>query len=206
MKSNINSKYRHHDSLKIYQGDILRDVDLIVEYTEDGNNQFEMPYIIILSQDCDLDEDFNSYQNYEQKNVSELSSLFFEESTKKIDHKIKTMYDKLLPSVLVCPAFPAEQVRNGIHLKNYNNYAMQYLNSDMWNLVKINQNSRYHFLEEYPDYQIPNLVIDFKRHYTLPTHYIYSIFKESYVGSLNELYRERLSQRFFNYLSRIGLP
>lgn len=207
MKSNVESKYRYHDSFKIYQGDIFRDVNLIIEYSNDGNKEFLMPYIIILSQDCDLNEDYNSYNEYLVMNDElDLLEIEFDESTKKVSKEVKSMYDKLIPSVLVCPAFPAEQLRNGIHLKNFNNFAMQYLNSNMWSRVTSNQDVRYHYLDGCIDFQIPELVVDFKRYYTVPTSYLYSIFKKSYVGSLNELYRERFSQRFVNYLSRIGLP
>ena len=64
MKSKIKNDYRYHDSLKIFQGDILRDVNIIVEYNDVEDNEFKMPYIVILSQDCDLNQDFNSYSKY----------------------------------------------------------------------------------------------------------------------------------------------
>ena len=35
---------------------------------------------------------------------------------------------------------------------------------------------------------------------------MYEILKKHYIGSMKELYREDLSQRFAYYLSRIGLP
>lgn len=209
MKSNIESIYRMHDSFKIFQGDILRDVNVIVGYDENHKNfnEFFMEYIIILSQDCDLEQDYNSYQKFLNfSNQFDLSDLDVNSCSKDEKTGICSMYDKLLPSVLVCPAFPAKKLREGIHLNKFNNYILPRINSSNWKLVKDNQNSRYHFLKAFPEYQIPDLVIDFKRYYTLPIPYVYSVFSESYVGSLNELYRERVSQRFVNYLSRIGLP
>ena len=68
MKSKIENDYRYHDSLKLFQGDILRDVNIIVEYNDIGDNEFKMPYIVILSQDCDLNQDFNSYNKYVKYN------------------------------------------------------------------------------------------------------------------------------------------
>ncbi|WP_292474386.1 hypothetical protein [Methanosphaera sp.] len=53
---------------------------------------------------------------------------------------------------------------------------------------------------------ISPIVFDFKRYYTVSTSYIYSVFSDYYLISLNELYRENLSSRFANYLSRMGLP
>ena len=207
MKSKIKNDYRYHDSLKIFQGDILRDVNIIVEYNDVEDNEFKMPYIVILSQDCDLNQDFNSYSKYTKYNDElDLININFDTFDKKKVDDFRKVYDKLLPSILVCPAFPAEKLRNGNHLQNYNNFIMQHISSKDWKKVENNEVARYHYLKPFPDFQIPKLVVDFKRYYTLPTHYVYSIFEESYVGSLNELYLERLSQRFVNYLSRIGLP
>ena len=201
--------YRFHDSLKIFQGDILRDVNVIVGYDSDQKNfkEFEMPYMIILSQECDLDKDFESYQTYSKiSSEKNLLKLNINDCSKEDKQQIISMYDKLLPSILACPAFPAAQLREGTHLIKYNNYQMQKINSKKWNTIKHNETPRYHFLNACPDFQVPELIIDFKHYYTLPTEYVYSIFDKSYVGSLNELYRERTSQRFVNYLSRIGLP
>lgn len=201
--------YRRHDSFKIFQGDILRDINVVVGYDENHKKfkSFIMPYIVILSQDCDLNQDYNSYQKF-VKFSSDFNLLKLDESSCSKDEKdsILSMYDKLLPSILICPAFPAEQLREGTHLKSYNNYILPKINSKKWNTVKNNETPRYHYLKNYQKYQIPELVIDFKRYYTLSTSYLYSVFQKGYVGSLNELYRERVSQRFVNYLSRIGLP
>lgn len=210
MKSNIASMYRKHNSLKIFQGDIFRDVNVVVDYNDDYKdfNEFVMPYIIVLSQDCDLEQDFRSYQKYVNFNDEGVNLLELDMDNCSKDDKdiIVSMYDKFLPSILICPAFPAEQLKDGTHLNNYNNYSLPRINSRRWKIIKNNETPRYHFLNNYPEYQIPKLVIDFKRYYTLPTHYLYSVFEESYMASLNELYRERISQRFVNYLSRIGLP
>ena len=126
MKSKIESIYRTHNSLKIFQGDILRDVNVIVGYDENHKNfdEFFMEYIIILSQDCDLEQDYNSYQRFVNYNHQfDLSKLDVNNCSKDDKVNICSMYDKLLPSILVCPAFPAENLREGIHLNRYNNFA-----------------------------------------------------------------------------------
>ena len=209
MKSNINSMYRHHNSFKIFQGDILKNVKLNIEYDDNpvNSNDFTVPYIVIMSQDCDLDNDFKSYQAYSKFSLkNDLKSSNFDDFSSDQKNQLRSMYDKLLPSVLICPAFLASEFREGIHLRGYDNYHMQYINSKNWNTLKHNETPRYHFLRGDADFQFPDLVIDFKWYYTFPTGYMYSIFEDSYAGSLNELYRERMSQRFVNYLSRIGLP
>ena len=76
-----------------------------------------------------------------------------------------------------------------------------------WNLVKQNKNDRYHYLAEGPEYGIPELALDFKHYRTVPRETLLECLKaESALGTLRPLYREHLSQRFANYLSRIGLP
>ena len=83
---------------------------------------------------------------------------------------------------------------------------MQYIDSKRWKIVQNNQNPRYHFLKGEKMYQVPNIVIDFKHYYTIPRDELYKNYKNHYIGSINELFREALSQRFAYYLSRIGLP
>lgn len=154
-----------------------------------------------------MDLDFKSYNKcLEIRKEWDLDNLNINDCSKKDKENILSMYDKILPSILVCPAFPAKQLREGVHLNNYKNYFMQHINSCTWGKIKINEIPRYHYLNEFSEFQIPDLVLDFKRYYTLPTDYVYNIFEKSYIGSLNELFRENLSSRFSNYLSRIGTP
>jgi hypothetical protein len=53
---------------------------------------------------------------------------------------------------------------------------------------------------------LPDLVIEFKQYYTIPTHILYRFYENHFVGSLKPLFRENISHRFAFYLSRIGLP
>lgn len=74
-------------------------------------------------------------------------------------------------------------------------------------LIKIMRNDeykRYHFLVS--NDKIPNLVIDFKHFYTIDRDLIYKKRSKNYVCTLWELFRENVSQRFTNFLGRIGLP
>ena len=109
---------------------------------------------------------------------------------------------------MLCPAYPADKVREGKHL-SFLGLEMSNLGktkSTSWNNIKHNDNPRYHFLNESELIDLPELVIDFKRYYAVSRDYLYEIYEECYCISLNELYREDLSNRFFNFQSRIGLP
>lgn len=184
MKSKIDSVYLKHEGNRIYQGDIIRDFVHFEWFFKEGKKIFikrkKIPYLIILTQDCDLEWDFNNHNDSESKNQ-----------------------DKFLQSILVCPAYLAEKFRNGEHLKNL---VMEKIGSDRWSNILNNQNPRYHFLPNNKALQIPNLVIDFKHYYSIPRDIIYKEVKDHYIGTINELFREALSQRFAYYLSRIGLP
>lgn len=185
MKSKIDSIYIRHDDERICQGDIIRDFEY-VDYASVVGGKIKIwkriiPYLIVLTQDCDLEWDYTNHA--EQKDNQ----------------------DKFLHSILVCPAYHAEKLRKGTHLEGLG-LKMRRINSDRWNLVKKHNNARYHYLEDNKELQIPELVLDFKHYYTVPRDLFYEEAKEHYIGTINELFRESLSQRFTHYLSRIGLP
>jgi hypothetical protein len=202
MKSKIDSIYIKHNGDRIYQGDILRDFKyqdrVFIEDNKIKIQERNIPYLIVLTQDCDLEWDFNNHKENEKAAV-----LQPEKAQDKTKEKINQ--DKFLQSILICPAYLAEKVRLGTHLEEMD-LTMEKLNSDRWNLVKTNQNSRYYFLDNESNLQIPDLVIDFKHYYSIPRDMLYKEIKKHYINSINELFRECLSQRFAFYLSRIGLP
>lgn len=108
---------------------------------------------------------------------------------------------------MLCPAFPAALLKEGIHISD--DCLLNKFNSKSWKIVKHNDNFRYHYLEGKTlddGTQIPNLVIDFKFYLSVPRNFLYDDYKNLYFVSLNELFREDLSFRFFNFQSRIGLP
>lgn len=183
-KSQINAVYRKHDPLdRVYQGDILQDLTVIsLEYVSGEYDiiTIDLPYAVVMTQDCDLEWDYKNRTN------------------------IKT-HDKYLPTILICPAYLAELLKTGSHLKNFGQ-TMNTWSSDQFKSIKQQKNDRFHYLEGHPDMQVAELVIDFKHYYTIPRDVLYQVYKKKYLSSLNQLYREYLSQRFVNYLSRIGLP
>ena len=68
-----------------------------------------------------------------------------------------------------------------------------------------NEDPRFHFLHFEDGFELPDMVIDFKHFYTVSTEYLYRNINNR-VCSLSELYREKISQRFAYFISRIGLP
>jgi hypothetical protein len=182
----IDSRYVKDTTIKrICQGDILRDVDVIESYTKVGSTgelkYLTLPYIIVMTQDCDLESDF--------KNRSDIFKS----------------QDKYLRTILACPAYNASEFREGHHLDDIG-LKMEHWNSKMFAQIKEQQHTRFHFLEQDQILQVPDLVVDFKHYYTIPRDTLFGIYKDNYLVTINQLFREYLSQRFSNYLSRIGLP
>lgn len=67
-----------------------------------------------------------------------------------------------------------------------------------------NQNPRYHYLKFKEDDK-PELIVDFKHFFTVNRDFLYKQLNKR-LYSLDDLFRENLSLRFCNYVSRIGLP
>lgn len=185
MKSRIDSQFTTHDRSRITQGDVLRDlVHAVVKF--DGTiYAVDLPYSIVITQDCDLEQasDTLSYLPNSQP-----------------------VWSQFVPNVMLLPCFPADQLREGQHLLDAFGVLQQRLNSERWKLVAQNSNPRYHFVKGDQDIQVPDLAIDFKLTFSVPSRVISESYSSSYLVTLNELFRENLSQRYCAYLSRIGLP
>lgn len=113
--------------------------------------------------------------------------------------------DKCIPNVLVCPAYLETDFINGKHIENAK---MNNMVSQLKEIQDNNKFKRYHFIKgaQSDNINMPNLVVDFKHFYTLPVEYLYTLYTNSYVCSLNVLFNESIAQRFTFFLSRIGLP
>jgi hypothetical protein len=171
---------------RISQGDIFENIEYI-DYALEKEGDIEIakiifPYVCVLTQDCDLAQDYNLRQ--EQKDNQ----------------------DKILISVLVAPMYNYKFVLDGTHLdlldlkmQKFNGGSKTAIN----NLVE-NNNPRYHYLNFSSDF--PELLIDFKHYFTLNRTYLESVKDSNRRFKLKELYRENVSQRFSSFLSRIGLP
>ncbi len=171
---------------RIAQGDIFRDVEFIEYISEKGGiievSRIIFPYIIVLTQDCDLSQD-HQYR-----------------------YDINKSDDKIILSVIVAPLYNVEHVFEGDHLSQLG-FRMDSINKKRTpgkDLIK-NSKSRYHYLNLPDNIPIPNSVIDFKHYFTVNVKYLLEL-RENWICKVKELYREQISQRFAYYLSRIGLP
>lgn len=181
--------YEKSDPCKPCQGTLYRDIKAyLYSQPKDSQRQAEVlevtyPYSVVMNQECDLHQDYTARQ------------------------EPSGQQDKLQPSVLMCPAYLAEQLRLGVHLKKFGR-DMEHITSERWKLVRQNQNPRYHFLATWPEMQVPEMVLDFKHFFTVGTEHLLQEYAtaEHCLARLALLYREDLSQRFASYLSRIGLP
>ena len=174
---------------RICQGDIFRDIEYI-EYALEKSGTFEIskiifPFVVVLTQDCDLEQDFNNRTDVEKQNQ-----------------------DKHLISVIVAPLYNVEHVYVGEHLSELG-LTMQQIPKDKMHAGKFlrdNQLPRYHYLEFDSQIPIPASVIDFKHYFTVNLEMLLKVKSSNHVCKISPLYRESISLRFANFLSRIGLP
>jgi len=143
-----------------------------------------------MSQDCDLQQHYEVLCRIDPDNG--------EEET-----------DKLLTTVIVVPMYNYEQFIIGEHLQNQNRKMTRHFisrNKTPNRELRNNNNPRYHYLQFDESTLIVNSVVDFKHFFTVSIDYLYEIRGRSREYTIDVLFRERLSQRFADYLSRIGLP
>ena len=172
---------------RLCQGDILRDVHW-VEYVAEGSGIIEVarvlfPLAIVLTQDCDLEEDH----------------LFRTE--------VRSTQDKWLISVLMAPLYNVEHVYQGQHLTELGIRMERVPKSgSTGNFLRNNERPRYHYLEFDKDVPIVASVIDFKHYFSATVKYLVGLKPTAYVCSVAPLFREDIAQRFAAYLARVGLP
>lgn len=183
-------KINNKKSDRIRQGDIFSNIPYYESYFENKGefelSVFEFPYVVVLTQDCDL-------------NINKLER-------DKIDkNQNQNINDKYLISIIVAPLYNAQHLFSGEHLSDIGKRA-QNMNREQKKYVETNQNSRYHYITFGPDITDPPIsIIDFKHYFTISLSYLEENLKKRIFG-INPLYRELISQRFSNYLCRIGLP
>lgn len=174
---------------QLHQGELLRQVwDWIAKYNDDtgkpdGAQAHIQRLAVVVSQECDLARDF-------------------------LDRKHDPMVETDLRSILLCPAFPAEE------LKGQRNE----MNSSFWRIVRSNKAQRYHYLAKVPAEADAlgkghdHMLVDFKSYFAVRTVELYrqirAIDEKSAAPftALNVPWREHLQQRFASYQARVGLP
>ena len=178
------------DDKRVCQGDIIANVEF-VEYAIEKHGQIEIskiifPYVYVLTQDCDLEQDYANKANKDSDDQ-----------------------DKHLISVIVAPLYNIEQVYEGSHLEDIG-LKMRTISKSKSKtenkLLRQNNNPRYQYMEFNTDVSITNSVIDFKHYFTVNNNLLLENKKKNFVCKVSELYRENISHRFAFFLSRIGLP
>ena len=183
--------FRRDKNDRINQGDIFKNITHIESWEECDNelkiSRIHYPYIVILSQDCDLREDASV--------------------------RSKKKNDKALVSVLVAPLYNFDQFLCGEHLQDLEIEARKINKENKkgeptteFKTLTQNEIPRYHVIELPPETQLVKSVVDFKHYFSISIEYLQKIRSKNFEYPLPFLYRERLCQRFANYLSRIGLP
>ena len=142
-------------------------------------DETEHEYAVVVSQDCDLDWDWNARKSGET-------------------------LDKYLSSVLFCEAKPADDLA---YEHGHNRKARDKLRQ--------NRDERYQFLQKVePDLDlleigVPELVVDFKRYFSLPIDEVYSRLGSEELQRrclFNHPYLQHLITRFWYFQCRVALP
>lgn len=188
------------EGVRISQGDIYKDIEYL-EYAIEKEGYLEIskivfPLVIVLTQDCDLEQDArirDAFEKVQQKGNK--------------DSPTEKTQDKFLLSVLVAPLYNAEHFFMGEHLDKLE-MTMNSIKktSTEARFIQNNTRPRYHYLKFPDDVPIVDSVIDFKHYFSVNVSYLRNIKDTHFVRKVSSLYREQVCQRFANYLSRIGLP
>lgn len=188
LEKQISSSFVKNEKIdRIYQGDLLSNISLsIISQSDDDNvgvTEINFPYVLVLSQDCDLKQFFDK-QNSESKD---------------------NVFNQYIPNVLIAPCYYEEDFKSGENL-SFLNISQARHSSEQMKLIKQERDPRYHYIDSFDDFNIPALYIDFKVYYTISPQDLFEKYENSYVATVNALFRERITQRYTNYISRIGLP
>lgn len=179
------------DLPRICQGDIYKNIEYLEYATENSGiveiSKILFPLVLVLTQDCDLQQDYD-YRLNEESSSSQ---------------------DKYLLSVLVVPLYNIEHFYDGNHLSEIGLKMAPFpRKSDATDNKRLKQNEipRFHYLEFPEDSELVSSVLDFKQYFAVDIKYLNTISKSNFVCKISELYREDISHRFSSFLSRIGLP
>jgi len=174
--------YTASESGALRQGELITGLAVYVRKRE-GFVEVRHPFAIVISQDCDLDWDY-------QKIRSDPPGDTTGTGTKEVPH------------VLFAEAVTAKDAKATVRT------------SEFWKRVKQNKDERYQFLQSVTPEQdaeaegLPELVLDFKRYFTIPTAVVYQQINKSAKrrSRLVSPYLEHLCLRFSYFQIRVALP
>lgn len=187
LEKQINTYFiKNENPQRICQGDLLSNLSIsISSYSAEELKVVDItfPFVVVLSQDCDL------MQYFDVKNRTKKDGVF----------------NQYLSNVLIAPCYYKNDFKSGENL-SFLNINQTSRSSDQMKLINQEREPRYHYIEADGELKIPELYIDFKVYYTVQPDDLFSSYKECYIATINALFRERITQRYTNYISRIGLP
>lgn len=188
----LSAKIRKPTPNRICQADIFCNLRVTEDVAIDRSNiilkEISFPYLVCLSQECDLERDYEE----QEKDISV-------PTTKNLMH------------IAFAPAFIFDDFLTGDHWGDlYSKSASGKRKDTNIKAIIDNEASRYHYLNFSRDDQLdrkkmPELIIDFKHYYTINKNIIYRNMDKR-LCSIDDLFREKISQRFSYFQSRIGLP
>jgi len=186
----VSLRYKRPNPGTIEQTAILRNIQLPEVHYRAGQEVratlATYPWLVVLNQDCDLLFDRLARAG---------QPLIWGDPVKK---------DKLLRSILLCPAFPLEHVLAGEYVLEARRWG-----SKVKEILIRNREDRYHVLPTDEELLIEPLALDFKLIVAAHPEYLQQWVEshpESVVAVLNPPFRDRLMQRFVSYFGRIAEP
>ena len=192
LNQKISAKTIKSNPNRVSQADIFCDLKIIERLSViDSNlvlNEIAFPYLVCLSQECDLERDFEESQKHD-----------ILPSPKRLIH------------LLFAPAFNFDDFLTGKHWGDLFEISKSGKRRDTKIKAIIdNETPRYHYLrfseiDEVDGVKLPELLIDFKHYFTINRNCVYSDISKR-LCSIDDLFREKISQRFSYFISRIGLP
>ncbi|GJQ59739.1 MAG: hypothetical protein D8M57_13005 [Candidatus Scalindua sp. AMX11] len=168
---------------RVSQGDIFQDIEILenidVEKSIIRVQKILFPFVVCLNQECDLEKD---YKNNESM-----------------------LCNNNLLHIAIAPAFIFDQYLTGTHWGSiFSCNKPQKRKDTIIRNIMDNEIPRYHYLK-FSELDMPELIIDFKHFFTVNRNKLYNQL-DSRLCSLDDLFKEKINQRFSNYVSRIGLP
>lgn len=184
--SEITAKTRNPIA-RISQCDIFQDITVVenvrIEGAEVELKTITFPYVICLNQDSDLNND----------------------NRDKVLNPDGNKNCRLL-HLIVAPLFVFDSFIEGTHWGDlFDPTPAINIKRTEGKKIMNNEDPRYHFLHFDKESNLPEMVIDFKHFFTISTEQLYNSLDHR-VCSVDELYREKICQRFAFFQSRIGLP
>lgn len=190
---------------RLYQGEILTGLVRVRQSLDSiglediGVDEVVHPYLIVMTQDCDLAQDATARELRAQV-AKDQSLLSDPELKKKFDNAPKLQVE----NILFCEAISTLDMKTSVPP-----------GKDIWKRIIQNKDERYQCLESVPPVHdlagsgMPSLGCDFKRFVTIPTDEVYRRIELSPVlrrARLITPFAEHLLHRFGNYQCRIPLP